>query len=129
MDGQFGVAVKAVVRKGDVFLVLTRSETDTYKPCEFDLPGGKINYGEKLEDALRREVKEESNLEIEILKPLHAWSVLQSERHLVGVTYLADYVSGEVQLSFEHSAYTWKTLEEIMDGNFPQWIKKDVLLV
>ena len=43
-------------------------------------------------ETLKREVKEETNLEIEIIKPIRVWSVFKSEEiQLLGITMLCKY--------------------------------------
>lgn len=78
-----------------------------------DFPGGKIKKGEdNLNQALKREVKEETGLEIEVGDAFTTWMIKfppdhrnQGKVFLVG--YLCKYVSGEVKLSHEHSGYRW----------------------
>ncbi len=60
-------AVKAVIQNKNRFLILKQKIGSN----EFwDLPGGKVEYGENPLEALHREVKEETGLEIKIKKPL-----------------------------------------------------------
>ena len=62
----FRPSVYAVIVKDDKVLMLsTRSSGKLF------FPGGGINIGEKMEDALKREIKEETGLEIEVGKFLH----------------------------------------------------------
>ncbi|HBP01116.1 MAG: NUDIX hydrolase [Candidatus Moranbacteria bacterium GW2011_GWE1_49_15] len=129
-ERRFLVAAKAIVRKGEKFLILQRSETDSYEAGGADFPGGKIEFGEKIEEGLLREVMEESNLEVDIVRPVRTWSFMKNENtQLVGITFLVDYKSGEVKLSWEHSAFKWLSFDEILNGDFPEWIKKDFRLI
>lgn len=130
MENRFAVAAKAIIKKDGKFLILKRSDTDKLSPLGADFPGGKIEFGEKVEAGLHREVMEESNLEINLIRPLRAWSFLKNETtQLVGITYLAEYKSGEVELSWEHSSFEWLSFEDIIEGDFPEWIKKDFRLI
>lgn len=55
------------------------------------LPGGKVEYGETVESAIRREMMEEVNLELNDLKQFHVYSepTRDFRHHSVEVTYLA----------------------------------------
>ncbi len=107
MDKPLGVAGKAVIRKGGRFLLLQRSPRSRFDPGRWELPGGKINYGENLVEALVREVEEEVGLTIAVGRPFKTWHFLKDPFWVTGVTFLCDYVAGEVRLSPEHAAYDW----------------------
>ncbi len=127
MKNKFVIAAKAIIKKENKFLILHRSETHEYKPGEADFPGGKLEFGETMEIGLLREIKEESNLEVKIIRPVRSWSFLLDEfTQIVGITYLTHYHSGQIELSYEHNQFKWLTLEEILDAqDFPEWIRKD----
>ncbi|MFC2142917.1 NUDIX domain-containing protein [Candidatus Aenigmatarchaeota archaeon] len=63
-------AVKAIIQDGDKFLLIKT----LYKGKTFwDLPGGKIVYGENPHDTLHREIKEETGLDVDIINPMGVW--------------------------------------------------------
>ena len=126
MDRKFGIATKAIIKnKNNKFLVIFKSDTEEMSPNEIDLPGGRLKFGEEIEDGLKREVEEELGIKIKVLKLSRAWSLIKDDLHLVGLTFLADYVSGEIKLSGEHTNFKWIDKAVISKGDYPKWIKKE----
>jgi 8-oxo-dGTP diphosphatase len=68
--GHIDVVAGLIVRKG-LLLACQRHETSAF-PLKWEFPGGKVEPGERYEDALKRELKEE--LEIEIYDPVEIFS-------------------------------------------------------
>lgn len=115
--GKIQVALKALLvnAEGQV-LLLRRCHSDTLAPDEWDTPGGKMHFGETPEEALRREVLEETGITIaRVRRVLNVWTLLKSEsKQLVGITYVCDHDGGEVRLSAEHDDYSWVDVAEIL---------------
>ncbi len=104
LHARFQVGQKAFIEKDGEILVLFRPE------ALFDFPGGRIDEGERdLVAALRREVREETTLEVEVGAPFATWLGRQETVFLVG--YRCRYVSGDVRLSEEHVDFRWVTSE------------------
>jgi 8-oxo-dGTP pyrophosphatase MutT (NUDIX family) len=70
---QLQVAQKAVLCDSGNILMVQKSSADPYNPLKWEIPGGRLEFGEELCDHLKREVKEEVGLEIEIGPPLAMW--------------------------------------------------------
>ncbi|MEM9810730.1 MAG: NUDIX hydrolase [Pseudomonadota bacterium] len=91
------LSVGAVVLKGSEVLLIQRGRAP-FKG-HWSIPGGKVEYGESLSDAVIREVAEETGIVIEPVGLIDAFEALPSketDRHHVMVDYAARYVRGEV---------------------------------
>lgn len=126
-DALFCVGQKAFIEKDGKVLVLN-------DPVEgLDFAGGKIQEGEakdgdisSLIRSLKREVKEETGLEIEVFNPFAVWyhKFPKGHRNYGKVVYLVafkcKYVSGELKLSDEHDKFRWvdeNDYKEVDDGS------------
>ena len=86
-----------------------------------------MNFGEMPTDALTREIKEETGLTVNILNPFTVWSFMaQDDLQVIGITMLADYVSGEVVLSEEHTEYKWINPQEFANLDANGSLKKEI---
>jgi len=107
-------AMKAIILKNGKVLIMKRSMKEDHAQVLWDIPGGKIDFGEDPIDCLNREVMEESGIKIEIIKLLRVWSFLKdSKTQIIGITMLCKYKSGEVKISEEHTEFKWIKPEEI----------------
>jgi nucleoside triphosphatase len=93
------VIVAALVEKEGHYLFLRQGKTDGAYQGFLHIPGGGVNPGEDLEDAIRREVREEANIEISDVHPVNFDSenipFYKGEPHqLVFLQFAAKYESG-----------------------------------
>jgi 8-oxo-dGTP diphosphatase len=120
------VAVKAlIIRDGKILIIKRSSKEDVYKN-EWDLPGGKLKFGENPIDGLKREVFEETGLKFKIIKPISVWTFFKNDRktQVIGITFLAKPISDEIKLSKEHVDSKWVLPEEIDNYQIHEEIKK-----
>ena len=103
------VSQKAVISRNDgKILAVRRSKTHPTRAFQWDLPGGDVAYGEPLERAIAREVKEETGLEVRNLAVVGASSCINDRKEFwVTVAYAAIAKNGNVTLSWEHDAFQW----------------------
>lgn len=111
------VAVHGLIKQGDKYLFIKRSEINDYKPNEWDIPGGTVEFGETPDEALTREIIEETGLTVEIKKPTYIISNVQDGvRHQFWVVYECEYKAGNVKLNpEEHGEYLWASVKEAQD--------------
>lgn len=131
MNDSIKFATKGIIFKDNKILLITKSDKEDMNPNTIDIPGGRLEYGEKPEDSLKREIKEETGLEIDIIKPSRCWTFIKKEENfqLVGVTFYCEFVSGEEKLSGEHTDFVWVLPEDIINGKYPDWLKKEIKAV
>jgi 8-oxo-dGTP diphosphatase len=107
---------------GEILLLKARDDHGTYVGF-YDLPGGRIDVGEfttPLPDILRREIDEEIGEVKYKLNPKPVAvsrhlipaniSSLKRDVHVLYLLYEADYISGEITISHEHTGYKWVNL-------------------
>ncbi|MAS36434.1 MAG: DNA mismatch repair protein MutT [Anaerolineaceae bacterium] len=113
-----GVGVGAMVfnERGEVFLS-QRGPKAKNERGTWEFPGGGVDYGEKLVDAIRREFLEEYGMVIEVTELLGVDDhILPDEgQHWISPTYLARHISGEPQIMEpgKCSAIGWFTLDNL----------------
>jgi 8-oxo-dGTP diphosphatase len=131
-------AVGAVVFRGDEVLVIRRGRAPL--KGQWSIPGGKVEYGERLHDALAREVREETGVEIRVLGLLDVFESLPSSSqdrgpadeaapaedaatrlsasenktapHYVMIDYAAEWIAGEPRPGDDAETAEFVSLEE-----------------
>ena len=97
------VSVEAVIVKNNALLLLKRNNEPA--KGEWWFPGGRIKKGESLGEALKREVREETGLEISEYKLINVYSRVFPERHDITIVYLCKCKESKITLNNEHSEY------------------------
>lgn len=96
-----GVGVGAIIinARGELFMARRGPQAKNERGL-WEFPGGSVEYGERLADALRREIREEYGVEIEVGELLDvADHILPDEgQHWVSPTYLCRITSGEPRI-------------------------------
>jgi ADP-ribose pyrophosphatase YjhB (NUDIX family) len=119
------VAAGAVVldERGRVLLVKHREEKGGFWQGKWICPGGKLERGERIEDGIRREVLEETGLDIELVRPLVPFERIvrsegQVELHVIYIDYIAKKDRGELVPGSDVGEARWvprESLPEIWD--------------
>lgn len=104
MSKKIDFGVKAFIIHNENFLVM-----HNYGEGEdlWELPGGRLEFGETAEKTVVRELKEETGLLIEPLKIIDTWDHIEEDYQITGIIYLCRFIEGEISLSDEHDDYKW----------------------
>jgi len=128
MDLQVGV--KIVLRNKEGKILLLERNLDKYpevgKQNRWDIVGGRIEVGVPLLENLKREIFEETKLELkEQPKLIAAQDILRgTDKHVVRLTYTAN-IEGEPQIDDEHKSFRWASPSEIDElGEFDLYFKE-----
>ena len=127
MEKKIYVAVKALVCYGSKFLLIKRTTEARGDYYHWEFPGGRLEFGESPMQALKREINEETGLEVEKLILLNAWNSFKDEcTEIIGLTYICTANGDNVMLSKEHSDYEWVTYEEMNDYNLVKGMSRQL---
>ncbi len=115
--------VAAIIEKDKRIFATQRGYGDFKDGWEF--PGGKVESGEKPEDALVREIKEELNADIKVGELLHIVEYDYPKFHLSMNCYICELMSEEIEL-IEHEAAKWLDYNNIRSVD---WLPADIEVV
>lgn len=123
MYNKISVIVKGIIIYKNKVLLLKRCEKDEINPGKWEFVGGRVEFGEDLEEALKREVMEETGINVNIDKILYATTYRRKENRQAFINvYKCFAKDGKVLLSEEHKEYKWVSKEE-----FRKLLYKDIL--
>ena len=122
------LALTAIIRKGDKYLICRRASAESVYGGKWCVPGGKLEHQDiygtpadlpahwtnELERALKREVREETGLEITNIRPVRDLALrMRNGYPMVILSMCADWGAGEVRLApRELIAHAWVTARE-----------------
>jgi ADP-ribose pyrophosphatase YjhB (NUDIX family) len=124
LPGRIVLGVAAVIWNAQGCVLLIRRAKEPRKG-QWSLPGGKLEFGETLVDGVRREVREETGLEVEILGLVDVAETIRdaeagaADDHFVLIAYGARVVSGIAQAASDAAKARWFTLDEL--DALPLW--------
>lgn len=116
--------IKAINEYGEPIIFATQRGYGDFKGG-WEFPGGKIEKGETPQDALKREIREELETEIEVHELIETIEFDYPTFHLSMDCFWCEVISGELVLK-EAEAARWLTKEQLTDL---QWLPADIMLI
>lgn len=126
------IGAKGLILFKGKYLLMLRSGKEKIMPFMWDIPGGGIETGETISEALIREIKEETGINISASKifPVKNWTVKKDRIEIGGTDFLCVLENYQkIKLSPEHIRAEWFSEKEIMESEeMPDWLKESVEL-
>jgi mutator protein MutT len=127
-----GVGAGAVIINAEgKFFLAKRGKEARNERHKWEFPGGSLEFGETLEDALVREIQEEYGFEISVQQLLDVVNhiIPEEKQHWVSPTYLCRFKSGTPRIMEPHKceAIAWLKLEEIPEQDLTIASRKSLL--
>ena len=123
----FHISVKGFISCKDKYLFIKKVSNGSKNQGFWELPGGGLNFGELPEDGLTREIREETGLNIAVLKPIITWSFLKNNnKQVIGITYLCEAKDEKVTISEEHEDFAWVKKKDFDNIDLLPELKEDI---
>lgn len=104
-----GIGVMIQNKNGDVLMGLRQG---SHGEGEWSFPGGHLDFGETMEEAAKREVKEETGLGVGSLKLISVADEMRyiksDNKHYVNIGFKAEYIGGEPELMEPEKYKEWR---------------------
>lgn len=115
------IVLTGIIKCLDEYLVVKRSKNDNYLPGIWEFPGGNIEDGELILEALKREINEEISVDIDTskVKIIHFYDEIKEKYHYIELDFLININNKNlnIKLSNEHDEFKWvKKESELIDG-------------
>ena len=91
----FNIRVTGILIENEKILLVKQKVSDKRN---WSLPGGKLEQGETIEQGIIREMKEETGLDVEIIRLLYLCDVSASNNTLLHISFLLKRVAGNIEL-------------------------------
>lgn len=106
----------ALIRKDDKILIAQRGRDKRFA-WQWEFPGGKVRKNETPEDCLRREIKEELNIKVQVEKHFCTVNHQYSDFGIELMAFWCSIAGGALKLA-EHEQVRWVTVSEMEQYSF-----------
>lgn len=126
LNGRFLVVVAFLIERDHHVLLLRRNMSKDHAPGEWEPGSGRVRQGEAPLAAVRREVKEETGLDVTVLGPLDTFHFYRgtAREEAIGITFHCRATGGDLTLSSEHVEAKWVPFEQLLALDCSDWIRR-----
>ena len=118
--------VAAIIKHNDKILCVQRGENKlSYISKKYEFPGGKIEQGESKEETIKREIREELNMEISVVEEFTTVNYEYPDFYLTMHSYICSCENTSIILT-EHIDYKWLSIGELDQLD---WAAADIPIV
>jgi len=122
------IAVRAIIRDNEKTLLLRRANGRQSILNKYELPGGKLGYGEQPEDAMTRYLKDDAGLVVQSAQLYDVLTYVDHDDRDIQYTFILYLVSlsptgNKVHLSSNYDQYLWKKLGQISQDELTESAK------
>jgi mutator protein MutT len=112
MEPRTEIVVAAMIAGDDGRILIAERPEGKFMAGWWEFPGGKLEFGERPEDGLAREVREELGIEVEVGDPFHVVNVARTPGTAVLVVfYWCRWTGGEIRL-LDAGDVAWVTVDD-----------------
>jgi 8-oxo-dGTP diphosphatase len=106
------LVVSALIRDNGRVLLVKRKKNKSF-PGFWGVPTGKVNPGEELEEAIKREVKEDTNLRVEVLEPYHLTQEFHDDHHHIVIAFKVKAITDLLKAGSDAEEVRWFLKDEV----------------
>ena len=102
-----------------------KASSELHGESTWTMPGGKINFGEKIQDSAKRELEEETGLKPKQLKVVSIGNEIVKDNHFVTIGFLCEDFEGEPRVMEPDEIVEWKwfPINKLPEPIFPPTMK------
>jgi len=111
------IKVTAAILAKDGRLIIAQRKSADHLAGKWEFPGGKVEEGETPEECLKRELKEEFDIQVSVGDCLGSSIYHYDHLSIELMAYRSEWVAGEIAM-LDHKDYQWVTVDQLSEFDF-----------